>query len=210
VKPCLFSALLLLLGACTLAGAGPGECVVEDEEEYAVLAAVLFPNDPEIPGEMTGGIQRKAWLESRRVRLDGFHGSDYRVLDASMTGEIPELDVPYTGDDFNRRNRESCRFVAERLRDHVPPGGTVALIDAESAPRKVSAFSGTSAAGGSLPGREIVRLSRPGFDPDRIHAVVRVDLQAGGEMGVGYRVYLDKSKTTGKWILTGAARTRVY
>ncbi|MBN2337105.1 MAG: hypothetical protein JXP48_01085, partial [Acidobacteria bacterium] len=173
-------------------------------------AAVLFPNDPEIPGELTNEIQRKAWLESRRVRLDGFHGSDYRILDASMTGEVSELEVPYTGDDFNRRNRESCRFVAERLRDHVPPGGTVHLVPAEPIRREGAAVSESPAGGGSILGREIVRLSRPGFDPDRIYAVVRVDLQAGGEMGVGYRVYLDKSKATGKWILTGAARTRIY
>ena len=210
MKSRIFAALVPMLAACAMAGAEPKECVVEDGEEYAVLAAVLFPNDPEVPGEMTNDLQRKAWLESHRVRLDGFHGSDYRILDASMTGEVSELDVPYTGDDFNRRNRESCRFVAERLRDHVPPGGTVDLIDAGSAAKTGSAYSGTPLAGGSILGQEIVSLSRPGFDPDRIYAVVRVDLQAGGEMGVGYRVYLDKSKATGKWILTGAARTRIY
>jgi hypothetical protein len=204
------SALLFLLAACTLAGAGPRECVVEDEEEYAVLAAVLFPNDPEIPGEMTGGIQREAWLESRRVRLDGFHGGDYRILDASMTGRLSETEAPGTAADYNSRNRNACTFLPERLRACVPPGGRIHLMDAAPLRKEGSPFSETPEGAGSILGPEIVRLSRPGFDEARTRAVVEVDLAAGPEMGVGYRVHLEKSAKTGAWILTGAARTRVY
>jgi mRNA interferase MazF len=57
---------------------------------------------------------------------------------------------------------------------------------------------------------EIARLTRPGFNKDKTAAMVEADLQADAEMGVGYRVYLQKSPETGKWIITGADRTRMY
>jgi hypothetical protein len=51
-------------------------------------------------------------------------------------------------------------------------------------------------------------LSRPGFDSSRTKAVLEVGHQADYEMGVGYRVYLEKSPQTGQWVIVGADVTR--
>jgi hypothetical protein len=46
-----------------------------------------------------------------------------------------------------------------------------------------------------------------GFDPSRTRAVVSVRHQADYEMGIGYRIYLEKSAATGRWLGTGADLT---
>jgi len=53
-------------------------------------------------------------------------------------------------------------------------------------------------------------LSRPGFNKGRTQAVVAVHHQAGYDMGVGYRVYLEKSPKRGEWVIRGAVMTRVF
>ena len=53
----------------------------------------------------------------------------------------------------------------------------------------------------------IKSVSRVGFDPARTHAVVTIRHQADYEMGIGYRIYLEKSAATGRWLITGSELT---
>jgi hypothetical protein len=181
-------------------------CIVNDEEEYAVLAAVLFPNPPEAPKEMRSDIERNAWLASRRVRLDGFHGSHYLLQDETMPSKSARNQDKDFILDFNAKNGQSCKLVASRLQVYLSSENSVAFKSAVEIRKQNS----ISSANNDIIRGEIVRLTRPGFNKGKTAAMVEADLQAGPEMGVGYRVYLEKSPTTGKWIITGADRTRMY
>ena len=59
-------------------------CTIDDEEEYAVLAAVLFPNEPDVPDRIKTDLERNAYLASVTVSLNGFHGSSYRLQDETV------------------------------------------------------------------------------------------------------------------------------
>ncbi len=206
----ILSLILLLFG--TLAGAAPAQqqCVVENEE-YAVLAAILFPNPAEIPPNMTTDIEKQAYLASQDVCLDGFQGSSYTIEDQSLPAKISKGTNPQMVQDFNRRNQSHCKWTAEKLLSRLPSGKTTAFVKPEDAGKMVSLALGRSEEATSrLMSTEITRLSRPGFNKARTQAVAEVDLIADPEMGVGYRVYLQKSPKTGKWILTSAERTRMY
>jgi hypothetical protein len=206
----ILSLMLLLFG--TLSGAAPAQqqCVVENEE-YAVLAAILFPNPAEIPPNMKTDIEKQAYLAAQDVRLDGFHGSSYTIEDQSMPAKISKSTDPQMVQDFNRRNESHCKWTAEKLLSHLPSGKTTAFVKPKDAGEISSLAPGRGEeAPGQLRSTEITRLSRPGFNKARTQAVAEVDLIADPEMGVGYRVYLQKSPKTGKWILTSAERTRMY
>jgi hypothetical protein len=181
-------------------------CIVNDEEEYAVFAAVLFPNPPEAPKGMKSYVERNAWLASKRVRLDGFHGSHYLLQDETTPSKSARNKDRDLIPDFNTKNGQSCKLVASRLQAYLSPDNSVTFKSAEEIRKQNSISSGNK----NMLGGEIARLTRPGFNNDKTVAMVEVDLQAGPEMGVGYRVYLQKSSKTGKWIITDADRTRMY
>ena len=206
----ILSLMLLLIG--TLAGTAPAQqqCVVENEE-YAVLAAILFPYPAEIPPNVKTDIEKQAYLAAQDVRLDGFHGSSYTIEDRSMPAKISKGTDPQMVQDFNRRNESHCKWTGEKLLSHLPSGKTAAFVKPKDAGKISSLALGRGEeAPGRLMSTEITRLSRPGFNKARTQAVAEVDLIADPEMGVGYRVYLQKSPETGKWILTSAERTRMY
>jgi hypothetical protein len=198
-----FAFSFVLFGAIANAQTG---CIIDDAEEYAVLAAVLFPNPPDVPERMKTDIERNAWLASKTVRLDGFHGSHYLLQDETMSSKSArnqDLDfIP----DFNAKNGQACKLVASKLQAYLSSGNAVTFKSAEEIRKQKTISSGNS----NIFGGEITRLTRPGFNKDKTAAMVEADLQAGAEMGVGYRVYLEKSLKTGKWIITGADRTRMY
>lgn len=198
-----FAFAFLLIGAIA---AAQTRCIIGDAEEYAVLAAVLFPNPPDVPERMKTDVEKNAWLASKRVRLDGFHGSHYLLQDETMPSKSArnqDLDfIP----DFNTKNGQTCKLVASKLQAHLSSENSVAFRSAEEIRKQNSISSGNN----NIIRGEVTRLTRPGFNKDKTAAMVEADLQAGPEMGVGYRVYLEKSPKTGKWIITGADRTRMY
>lgn len=184
--------------------------MIDDEEEYAVLAAVLFPHEPEVPDGMENDLQRKTYLSMNTVRLSGFHGSQYTLEDKTITARMAEKTDASMAEDYNKKNGETCSIDGGRLLTRVPAGKNITLVSTKEM-KKTFSSGGRGweefrqrrpLAGG------ITRLSRPGFSSDRTQAVVEARHQADYEMGVGYRVYLDKSKKTGKWIITGADMTR--
>jgi hypothetical protein len=206
---------LLFPLCCSSIASAPQECVVNDEEEYAVLAAVLFPNDPDIPKEMKTDPQKKAYLAAKTIRLDGFHGSSYSIQDESMPAKSAKNKDRELIADFNPKNERACRLIPAKLLAHLLPNQTVNFRSAEEIQKQRSLSSTDGAGREKTRGRgigheEITRLSRPGFNSTNTVAVVEVDLIADYEMGVGYWVYLQKSPKTGKWIITSADRIRMY
>ncbi|RJR49655.1 MAG: hypothetical protein C4576_06355 [Desulfobacteraceae bacterium] len=206
---------LVLLSFCIVLaiGTAQAECIIDDDEEYAVLGALLFPNTPDIP-EGVGTDQREAYLglASVEVRLDGFHGSSYSIVDETIPSEAAKKDQPPAkGDD--QEHRQACKISGDKLLAHVPPGRHVTLLSAEAIRRT---FAGLGKGGGWEAFRQmhplaggITYLSRPAFNRERTEAVVESRHQADYHMGVGYRVHLVKSPKTGMWVLKGARMTRI-
>jgi hypothetical protein len=200
--------LLVLLLLCAFVHLPPAlaSCTIDDEEEHAVLAAALFPNEPDVPDRIKSDLERKAYLAMETVRLNGFHGSYYRVLDETSLEKPAKEPDGFMNKDFYERNGQACKIDRARLLAHVPEG-RVGFVTAEetdrefrewlNGPRKRPGFGG------------ITYLSRPGFNEDHTEAVVEVHHQASPRMGVGHRVYLRKSPKTGKWFITGAVMTRI-
>ena len=209
----LFSALALLF-LCSAFFVSPVQtaCTIDDEE-YAVLAAVLFPNDPDIPDGMKSDPERDAYLASVTVNLSGFHGSSYRLQDETVSQKAAKEPEQFMDKDFYGKNGQACKIDGGRLLAHVPQGGRVGFVTAEEIHKAFiewlhggegrETFRRRPAFGG------VTYLSRPGFNESRTEARVEAHHQAGPEMGVGYRVYLQKSPKTGKWFITGAKRTRI-
>jgi hypothetical protein len=186
-------------------------CIIEDDEEYAVLVALLFPNTPDDP-EHVSDDEREAYLASVKVRLDGFHGGSYFIADETIPSNVaPESSRPAGGDNPSHAN--ACRISGDKLMAHVPPGRHVTLLSTEEVRRT---FAGLGKSGGWEAFRKnhplaggITYLSRPVFNRDRTAAAVDARHQADYHMGVGYQIRLEKSPKTGKWVITGTKMTRI-
>lgn len=188
-------------------------CVITDEEEYAVLAAVLFPNKPDIPERMTTDLERNAFLAAKTVRLTGFHGNSYTIQDETITAALRTETDRFMAEDYKAKNTETCKIDGAKLLKLVPQGKSLTLTSAEENRKIFAEGSGKGKGWDEIRKKRplsggITYLSRPGFNRDRTQAVVEARHQADYEMGVGYRVYLGKSKKTGQWIITGADVTR--
>jgi hypothetical protein len=179
-----------------------------NEDGYAVLAAVLFPNDPEIPDQIQGDLERKAYMSLKTVRLEGFHGSSYVIREETMIAGLTKGPDQYLMEDFSRRNKSACRLDPAILRASVPKGVHVQFIGTSNASGNLT--SPKVDAAGPLADKGFATLSLPGFSRKGDTAVLEVDYKAGAEMGVGYRVFLEKSRKSGKWIITGTDQTRIY
>lgn len=207
-----FTALLLFASAAL--GAESSLPVITDDEEYAVFAAVLFPNPPEIPD---GVESRELFLAGHRdrVRLDGVLGPAYTIAGATEPGSPltlrnhPEAPDAALVADYNGKNAASHRIDGEKLGRLVPAGRVKLLSDSER-----GRLSGAGLRGGRQGARlldgSIVWLSRVGFNADRTRAAVHIACRAEQEMGAAYLVHLEKSAKTGKWLLSGTAMTRMY
>ncbi len=196
--------------------AGEEVPVIEDDEEYRVFAAVLFPNAPEIPDEIRNDPLRRGAYLSQRPRLDGLGlGNGFDVVQEAteetqrMRPADNEADASLR-EDFNRKNEKRGRLVKEKLLAILPKNHNVRIITEEEMTELFRSKGGWNEfrkrnpfAGG------IKSFSRVGFDSERMRAVVFVRHQAGSEMGVGYRIYLHKSATSGKWIITGSVLTYI-
>ncbi len=203
-----------LLFACCCMPLSPllADCVIEDDEEYAVLAAVLFPDEPDVPKRMTTDLEREAYQALARPRMSGFESSSYTIRNRTIRETAAPKSRKFMERDFYEKNRETCTIDGARLRAHLPENRHVSVVSAEEAEREVPHPFGTREKGEGLNRRRfasITYLSRPGFSKDRREAMVEAHRQAHPEMGVGYRVYLKKSPKTGKWFITDARRTRI-
>lgn len=221
----MLAALLFLIPVATVSVASANNSAddngfIGDDEEYAVMAALLFPHDPEVPDEYAGDKARtEAYLAHQRynTRLDGlglgwrsFRISDLTSREQAGGERISEAEKAMI-EDFNEKNSRRWRLENERLKRQLPKGKSVMLVTEQD----------SKILKGNEPGWEfkkrhdihldgLTNLTRVGFSPDKTRAVVGINHQADYEMGVGYRVFLKKSKKSGKWFIEGAVRTRIY
>jgi|GEM_PF-1126852 hypothetical protein len=191
------------------------ECLIQEDEEYAVMAAVLFPNEPDIPENITDELSRKVYRDRASVRLSGFHGSSYTLEDETTASKMTGEADPFTVIDYNRKNEQACRIDGARFLARIPPEKKtrVSVISAEEVRKLFSAGSGKG--GGWREFRKkypfaggIVYFSRPGFNEARDRAVIEANCQADYEMGIGYRIHLEKSPKTGKWVMVNGDISR--
>lgn len=204
--------LAALMAVTSLGAAATGAApVIPDDEEYAVFAAVLSPPKPEVPD----GVKNEALFLAEyrdRVRLDGIPGDAYTVAELTAPGSPPRPrpgpDGPLVAD-YNAKNGAQYRIEAEKLSRALPNGRVRILPEAER-PRLFGGERGKAQGGHAALGREVVSLSRVGFNENRSRAVVHVGCQADLEMGVAYLVFLEKSAKTGRWLLSGTVRTRIH
>jgi len=191
------------------------ECLIQEDEEYAVMAAVLFPNEPDIPESITDELARKLYRDRATVRLSGFHGSSYTLEDETTASKRTGEADPFTVNDYNRKNEQACRIDGARLLAHIPPEKRtrVTVISADEVRKLFS--SGSGKGGGWREFRKkypfaggIVYFSRPGFNEARNRAVIEANCQADYEMGIGYRIHLEKSPKTGKWVMVNGDISR--
>ena len=128
-----------------------------------------------------------------------------------MTGEAD----PFTVNDYNKKNEQACRIDGPRFLARIPPEKRtrVTVISAEEVRKLFSAGSGKG--GGWREFRKkhpfaggLVHFSRPGFNEARNRAVIEANCQADYEMGIGYRIHLEKSPKTGKWVMVNGDISR--
>ena len=209
-----FLCLALVLPAALAAGAEPEFLPIDDDEEYRVIAAVLFPAKPEIPEAIKNDPRQHALYWERRPHLDGLDlGSAFMTLqETTAQGQkiAPRADGSGTAiiEDFNRKNEQPARLVPERLRAHLPKEQRVQLITRQEMSALFRTGGGWEEHHRRFPfAGGIKTVSRVGFDPSRTQAVVFIRHQADYEMGIGYRIYLEKSAANGQWFVTGSDLT---
>jgi len=195
--------LFCSFGMLTPALAADDAPLLADSAEYAVLVAVLFPKDEDAAtSAIDAASGHKPRRAARPIRLDGITSSDYRLsrftlsVDSSDNGSAQAMQR-----DFNRKNQQAYRLDEKRLLPLVPSARHVTLVTPGN--YVIEGNSMPLAAGTTF-------LSRPGFNKDRTKAMVQINHVADPEMGVGYRVYLQKSPVKGTWIITDLELNRRY
>lgn len=176
--------------------------LITDDSEYAVFAAVLFPGEPEVPDSIRSDLEKRAYRDRRRIRLDGIHSNRYLVSRFTVTGSQSEkgLDQALIAD-YNTRNTQAFMIDEVKLRAVTPKRGDITLVSPPDISKR---------ADGEQLRSGMTCLSRPGFNKDRTKAVLQINHVADYEMGVGYLVYLEKSSKSGAWVMTGAVLNRRY
>jgi hypothetical protein len=200
------AALLATMSVAAGAAEGPAPPIPEDEE-YAVFAAVLYPHQPEIPGAVTDEARFLAEYRTR-VRL-GTLASYYNIREETMPGvplkpgDAPSGPDPTVIADFTAKNVATYRIDHEKLMRLLPTHRVRLHSDREF--QGWAAYRPTPDWGAS----GITFLSRVGFNPGRTQAVVYVHHQGNPRMGVGYVVFLEKSASTGRWLLSRTLMTTI-
>ena len=214
-----FSLLALLLAwAPFVAHTADSVATFDDNEEYEVIAALLFPNEPEIPDEIKGDkLRADLYLALQRSNADlsglGLGSGFFIIIDATSTEKVsnpPAKEGNTTMiEDFNAKNSKRWKLDRQKLTSLVPKNVRITFVSPEQLSAVFSGNDGGWDESRRRFGREgHTSVSRVGFSPDRTKAVIGIHHQADYEMGVGYRVYLKKAQKSGKWLIDGSVLTR--
>jgi hypothetical protein len=183
---------------------------IDDDEEYRVFAAVLFPSKPEIPDEIKNDPLKRDMYRLSQPDLDGLDlNSTFMTVQETTRGQKirPDADGSDASliEDFNRKNEKSARIVKEKLAVHLPKAQSVHIITREEMAKLFRGKGGWEEYRRRFPlSGGIKTFSCVGFNPSRTRAAVFIRHQADYEMGIGYVIYLDKSATSGQWIMTAS------
>lgn len=194
---------LLCLGLLTTLHAGEDAPFITDDAEYAVMSAILFHevSRPEVTGKEPA--QKDPSLHYR-PKLAGIPSSFFNLSRFTTTGSLPDKELDRAMiDDFNRKNAQEHQIDPEKLSAVTPKGNGVTLItpkrfSMDEEPRGRGLRAGTT------------YISRPGFNRDGTGAVLQVSHVADREMGIGYRVMLEKSPRGGVWAIVDVVVNRRY
>lgn len=202
---------LALLWPALASCAEPEPPAIEDEEEYRVIAAVLARAEPEVSAAVRQDPAAHARYMAERPRLDGLGlgEASMTIQETTIQGQRmePRADGSDTflAEDYTRKNATPARLVAERLQPHLAQGQKIRLLTGQEMREMFQRGGGWREFRRLRLGSSgITSLSRVGFDRARGRAVVAVRHQADYEMGIGYRITLEKSAATGQWVITGA------
>ena len=183
---------------------------IDDDEEYRVFAAVLFPNKPEIPDEIKNDPLKRDMYRLSQPDFDGLDlNSTFMTVQETTRGQKirPDADGSDASliEDFNRKNEKSARIVKEKLAVHLPK---VRAFISSPVRKWPSCFAATEVGkntggdplfpAGSRP-FPVLGSIRPGPVPPSSSVTRRIM-----SMGIGYVIYLDKSATSGQWIMTAS------
>lgn len=174
---------------------------ITNDEEYTVMAAVLFhgASRPAVPNTES---PRKDPTFRYSTRLDGIPSGFFRLSRLTTTGSLPDKGIDRTMvDDFNRKNAMAHQIDQDKFAAVAPKGSGVTLIT----PKR---FSMDDEPRERRSG--ITYISRPGFNAAGTVAVLDVSHVADFEMGIGYRVTLEKSSKDGTWSIVDAVINRRY
>jgi hypothetical protein len=207
---CIMTCCLLLSGQ---ARASDETLCTLDDDEYAVIAEVLSRTGQDV---VVSGEKEKPGrkpLPERHIDLAGIPSSFFLLYEMTLQGTLDaKAENVNMATDYNRRNAQSCKIDNEKLHAFAPKGKRVNLVSREEQQK----IFGTRGRGGDESSRRrpgpsgITYISRPGFNAKRTEAVMQINHVADPEMGVGYRVYLEKSPKNGAWILVGSVLNRRY
>ena len=188
--------IIFYLAGVTTSHAAENSGILTDIEEYAVFAALLFPGEDIASTKKPGPDARPARLDSITAKY--YRLSCFTVQGMIKTGKASDQEMT---DDYNRKNSQVYQLDKEMLLPLIPEGGHVVLND----PDEIK-----SVKEGIVASSEITSISRPGFNKDKTRAIVQINHVAGPEMGVGYLVYMEKSVSTGTWMIVSFDLNRMY
>ncbi|MCJ7593301.1 MAG: hypothetical protein MUO52_00835 [Desulfobacterales bacterium] len=214
IKKVIFQMMLVFFSVSFVFGADtPSQPVpLVLDEEYLVYAAVLQPNEPEIPDEIKDDRERTEGFLLRyrfHVQMPIFAGrGPFHILERVGSRRTLNAESGIFGDskgkpdpgliaDFNAKNA-----TPGRLENRFPKDMMVTVIPEKTMKEIFSGSDGWAEfrrryvfSSGTL------SFSRVGFNADKTKAVLFVHNQADYEMGIGYCLLLGKSPRSGKWVI---------
>lgn len=174
---------------------------ITDHKEYAVMAAVLF-HGASRPAVSNTEPSRKDPSLLYNTRLDGIPSDFFKLSRLTTSGSLPDKGLDRTMvDDFNRKNAMAHQIDQHKLAAVTPKGSVVSLIT----PKRFSMDDDPRERRSG-----ITYISRPGFNAAGTVAVLNVSHVADVEMGIGYRVTLEKATQDGTWFIVDAVINRRY
>jgi hypothetical protein len=186
------------LSFCLFICIGAAPCRL-DNKEYAVYSAVLFP-------ETGSGKQEPAATPSDILspppNLAGVWPGPYTIFPSTMTVSAKVLEGKGAAllKDFNRKNIQACQIEASRMATALPEANRIQVhVSSNAEMKNQEGLSG-----------DLIRISRVGFNKEKTEAVVEAHALYDPEAGIGYRVFLKKAASSGKWLLQDVVKTRQF
>ncbi|HSO59685.1 MAG TPA: hypothetical protein VLR50_01505 [Desulfobacterales bacterium] len=170
-----------------------------DDEEYAVYSAVLFP---ETDGGQQVSVPNSSDLLRTPSSLAGIWPGPYAVSSSTMTisAKVSEGKDTALLKNFNRKNTQACQIEGSRLTAALPKHNRNHVhVSYNAETKKQENFAGG-----------LIQLSRVGFNQGKTEAVVEVHAIYDSEAGIGYRVFLQKTASDGKWRVQDVVKTRQF
>lgn len=174
--------------------------LITDNEEYTVMAAVLFHGAPRPAANSTEQRTNPDFRDG--TSLAGIPADFFNLSRQTTTGSLSDEGLDRTIiDDFNHKNAMAHLIDPDKFSALAPKASRVTLVT----PKRFSLDEKP---------REhrsgITYISRPGFNMAKTVAILNVSHVADFEMGIGYRVTLEKSTQDGTWSIADAVINRRY